>query len=415
MTDPWPRGAPRPGGRQDWGVAEDVAGRSYARVYRLSERRAGLYRNLLAAVDSAGGRVLYASGPDRAPVYLGVQTRRNERIGVLIYPFTANQRLITHRPEDEHRVMIRYGGERSWVERDHPVGRDVANVDTTLVLGVHLNEDLFVGLDPSLYDPFPMGISVEFKQRHVDAALSSPDGWHVFERDNIGGRRRGTPRARDGLETVVLFQPHRLLDYVRLERTASDLDLDSALRFTTAVNATKHRTTGADAVASLHDLEEQFDMSSTEILEMISKRNRLTVAVRGGVAEHHLARILAGERGVSSVSSLDKDGQHDFDVTMTDGRAVRVECKNCSPERYANGDIKVEVQKTRATQGEPAGRFYRPEQFDVLAACLYGPTREWRFAYRATHLMERHAQHPDRLAPLHRVTDSWADTLREAL
>jgi len=156
-------------------------------------------------------------------------------------------------------------------------------------------------------------------------------------------------------------------------------------------------------------------MTSTEILEMISQRNRLTVAVRGGVAEHHLARVLAAEPGVAGVAPLDKDGQHDFDVTMEDGRVVRVECKNCSPEPYSNGDIKVEVQKTRATQGDPAGRFYRPDQFDILAACLYGPTREWRFVYCTTDRMTRHLKHPDRLAPLHHVTSDWAGTLREAL
>lgn len=312
--------------------------------------------------------------------------------------------------------MIRYGGEKSWVEQGHPLGRDVANVDTTVVLGIHVDEDLIVGLDPNLYDPFPMGISVEFKQSHVDAAAQSADGWHVFERDNVSGTRRGIPRARDGLETVVLFEPHRLLDYVRLERTASDLGLDPALRFAAALEATPPSTAQDRAVASLHDLETQFAMTSIEILEMISHRNRLTVAVRGGVAEHHLKRVLAAEPGVVDVRSLDKDGQHDFDVTMDNGRLVRVECKNCSPERYAkSGDIKVEVQKTRATQGDPSARFYRPDQFDVLAACLYAPTGEWRFVYRVTDLMERHPKHAGRLAPLHRVSNDWARTLRDAL
>lgn len=395
-------------------MADDVAGRRYARVYRTA-RREQLHERLLAAVANSNGRLLFASGPDRAPVYLGIQTPSDERIGVLVYPFTANHLLIKNRPTDEHRVMIRYGGEKSWVEQEHPLGRDVANVDTTLVLGIHVDEDLFVGLDPNLYDPFPMGISVEFKQSQVDRAVRSAAGWHVFERDNVGGTRRGIPRARDGLETVVLFKPNRLLDYVRLERTASDLGLDPALRFAAAVEAARPSTAGDKAVASLHDLETQFAMTSTEILEMISRRNRLAVAVRGGVAEHHLSRVLATEPGVVNVESLDKDGQHDFDVTMDDGRLVRVECKNCSPERYANSDVKVEVQKTRATQGDPAARFYRPEQFDVLAACLYATSGEWRFVYRATALMERHPKHPDRLAPLHHVTSDWAKTLREAL
>lgn len=92
-----------------------------------------------------------------------------------------------------------------------------------------------------------------------------------------------------------------------------------------------------------------------------------------------------------------------------------MECKNASPRRYKNGDMKVEVQKTRATQGDPAGRFYRHDQFDVVAACLFAPTGQWRFAYRSTSLLERDGRFPDRLAPLQRVTDDWASNLMEAV
>lgn len=395
-------------------MTEPVAGRAYARVYRLSSRRAGLHSRLLEAVQSAGGRTLFASEPDRAPVYLGIEAPSGERVGVLVYAFTANHVLTKGRPADEHRLQVRYGSERSWNEHEHPLGRDIAQVDTTLVVGAHIDVGLFVGLDPALYDPLPMGISVEFKQSHVDVALSSDHGWHVFERDNITGARRMIPRARDGLETVVLFQPRRLLDYVRLERTASDLGLDPALRFAAAVDASTPPAPDARAVASTHDLEEQFAMTSTEILEMISDRNRLAVAVRGGVAEHHLAKVLASEPGVAAVAGLDKDGQHDFDVTLDDGRLVRVECKNSSPERYANGDIKVEVQKTRGSRYDPASRFYRADQFDVLAACLYAPTGQWHFAYRPTSRMERHPAHPDRLAVLHHVDAEWSRSFEEA-
>jgi hypothetical protein len=116
---------------------------------------------------------------------------------------------------DEHRLQIRYGSEDTWLD-EHPIGRDVAHIDTTLVLGVHLEADLLIGLDPSLYDPLPMGISIEFKDNHVKAAQGQ-EGWHVVERDNLTGRRRPNPRAPQGLETLVLFRPSRLLDYVRLE------------------------------------------------------------------------------------------------------------------------------------------------------------------------------------------------------
>ena len=71
-------------------------------------------------------------------------------------------------------------------------------------------------------------------------------------------------------------------------------------------------------------------------------------------------------------------------------------------------------RKTRS-QKDPAGRFYRPEQFDVVAACLYPVTGRWEFRYRRTAAMERHPTHPDRLAVLQRVDAQWATTLGEAL
>ncbi len=393
-------------------MPDAVAGRAYARVYRTTGR-ADLHDFLAGAVIRSGGRLLYSSSPQHAPVYFGIQTPDDERVGVLVYPFRATQRVTKNRPDDEHRLQIRYGSASTW-DDEHPVGRDLANVDTTLVVGVHLEAETFVGLDPIIYDPLPMGISIEFKEEHVQAAQQG-DGWHVFERDNITGRKRLSPRAVQGLETMVLFKPNRLLDYVRLERKAADLALDPALRFSAAAAAARPRLAHNRAAASLHDLESQFSMSSTEILEMISRRNRLSVAVRGGVAEHHLHRVLSEDDAVAVVEPIDEDGRHDFDVTLHDGRLVRVECKNSSPKKYSNGDMKVEVQKTRATQGDPAGRLYRSEQFDVLAACLFAPTGEWRFVYRSTAVMDRDRRYPDRLTPLHHVTEDWATTLAEAL
>ncbi len=142
---------------------------------------------------------------------------------------------------------------------------------------------------------------------------------------------------------------------------------------------------------------------------------RLQVAVKGGVAEHHLGRLLRADPAIASVAGLDQDAQPDFDVLMTSGRPVLVECKNVSPERYANGDFKVEVQKTRATKGDPAGRLYRPEQFDVVAACLFSPTHQWDFRFILSTRLARHTEHPDRLAATHHVDDRWSPNLQEAL
>jgi hypothetical protein len=391
-------------------VDESLAGRSYAQVYRVAGRR-DLHAFLIEAVERAGGDVLYVSAPNRAPVYLGIQGPGDERIGLLCYPFRCNPAPIKGRPPDEHRLQIRYGGEDTWFDRDHPLGRDVAGVDTTIVLGAHLELDLLVGLDPLRYDPLPMGISIEFKDGDLQEVLRT--GWHVWERVNRGGPRRSQSRAPEGLETVVGFVPERLLAYIGFERRASGLGLDPPLRYRAAelVATDPILPSGAGG----HSLTDEFELSSFEILDMIANRARLSVAVRGGVAEHHLQRMLRSDPQVVSAEQIDRDGEPDVDVALVDGRRVLVECKNVSPNRYADGSPKVEVQKTRSQKDDPAGLFYRPEQFDVVAACLFAVSGIWEFRFKATANMARHERHPDRLAVLHRVDDSWSDSLTAAL
>lgn len=385
----------------------DLAGRSYARVYRVNERE-DVHAFLQQAVTRSGGHVLYASDAARAPVYLGVRTAGGQRLGLLVYPFRMTRVLTSGRPSDEVRGQIRYGGEETWHSDDHAVGRDLAGVDITLMVAVDLERGVLVGLDPALYDPLPMGISMYAKDAQLAAAGTG--SWHVWERENRGGSRRAAPRAQGGLETLVAFTPERFLDYARFEQAASDLGLDGPLRYSAAQDAATSATAG-----SRHPLEQDFDLAAADILAIIAERTRLEVAVRGGVAEHHLQRVLDGDTEVAAADRLDQDAQHDFDVVMADGRTVRLECKNASPEGYANGDFKVEVQKTRASKNDPASRFYRVDQFDVVAACLYSPTRQWTFRYIATSLLARHRDFADRLAPMQRIDAAWASDLASAL
>ncbi len=81
---------------------------SSARSYHL-QGRADLHAFLAEAVDASGGRVLYASDPHRAPVYLGVQLDSDERMGMLVYPFRITRNTIRNRPGDEVRGQLRYG------------------------------------------------------------------------------------------------------------------------------------------------------------------------------------------------------------------------------------------------------------------------------------------------------------------
>jgi hypothetical protein len=381
---------------------DQLAGRGYARVYRTAGKQ-DVHERLLEAVERSDGRVLYSTKSTRAPAFLGVEVGE-ERVGILAYVFRVTRVETRRRPVDETRLQVRYGAEGTWHTQDHPLGRDIAGVDVTIVIGIDLEQDILVGLDPFSYDPLPMGISVELKDDRVAAVKR--DGWSVWERKKHTGRVREL-RAPEGLETIIGFRPERLVDFVRFEREADALALDPPLRFTAALAAADRAPQDEGA---RHRLERQFDLTSAEILDIIERRGRLSMAVRGGVAEHHLERVLNDEPLIADVEPVDRDGG-DFDVRMNDGRLLCVECKNASPNRYSDGAFRVEVQKTRASKGDPASRYYRLDQFDIVAACLFSPTGSWEFRYQWTAQLQPNKSFPDRAAPLQRVDDTWTASL----
>jgi len=384
-----------------------IAGRSYFRVYSLSGRQ-DLHEAVLRAIESSGGKVLYASPRARAPFFFGVQTERGERLGLLIYPARFLKRSTGGRSADENRGQLRFGSEVSWAAEEHPVAFDVAGVDITMILGIDPERDLFIGLDPRLWNPMPLGIS--FYAKDDDLQSMGDAGWHTWEKDNHAGSRRDSARSESGLESVTAFAGRRFLDYARFERAATDLGLDTSLR----LGAAEAFAAGtAEDSSPTHALEREFDVSSRELLDIIGGRARLQVAVRGGVAEHHLEKLFLSDPGVATVSRRDRDGEPDFDVELADGRRYVVECKNVSPTRYADGTIRVEVQKTRASKNDPASRYYRLTEFDVVAACLFSATRRWEFRYARSIDLDQHKDYPDRLAPMQRVDDRWVSRIED--
>jgi hypothetical protein len=390
-------------------VTPTGSGRSYARLYERVQR--GKHHAFVEdAVGRSGGRVLFSGGPSVAPLFLGIEDDHGQRVGVCAYVFLANHVKTRNRPEDEHRLQVRYGdvNDAAWRSADHPVGFDPLGVDVTVVLGVHPQADLIIGLDPFVYTPLPMGDSVEFKDAEIEQA--SRTGWHVWERDNISGVRRPTPRTELGVETLVAFSPDRFLDYLRFERTAQALYLDPPLRFRAAVDHA-----AAPATADIHALEREFSLSAEEILDIIRERPRVGMAVRGGVAERHLFTVLAADPAVSDLRIGQQDGPPDLFATVRGVGPVTVECKNASPKPYADGTPKVETQKTRASKGDEKSRLYDPSQFDVVAACMYGPLQRWEFRYKRSEQLVRDRKHEDRIAAIQRIDGSWADTVLDAL
>lgn len=361
------------------------------------------------AVRRAGGHVLHDTGGRLAPLYLTVEESEGGLTGALVYLFSANHQVIRNRPADEHRLQIKYGDiNEDFRRQDHSIGFDPMTLDVTLVLAVHEEADLVIGLDPLAYNPLPMGIQVGFKAAEVEAAQAR--GWNVWERANRPGRRRDDPRVVEGFETIVAFAPERLLDYIAFERQAQTMKLDPALRLRAAEAAATTR-----ASVRMHDLEHAYGLSALEILAIVTQRPRLAMALRGGVAEHHLGRRLREDPLVREARIGMQEGPPDYWVTLHNASDVTIECKNASPRRYANGDAKVEVQKTRASRGDALSRLYTVDAFDVLAACMYGPTGEWSFRFKRTVALERHPDHPDRVAPMQRVDETWTDDLAQAI
>lgn len=376
---------------------EDIAGRVYAPAHRTSRKR-DLREFLASAIHASGGRLLSLSAASKAPLHLSALDASGRSFAAMIYPFRCSTTPVGGRRPDERRFQIRYGGEAAWGTQR--LGFDPARAEPSIMVGIDTLAKVLLAVDPRLYDPLPSGISIEYPTSVlVEGAQSS---WYVWERETREGRRRD--QRWSGLETIVAFTPDRLLDWIAFEAEAQALRLDHGLRYGLAVRASERRL-------GPHDLETAFDVNAETILDIIAGATRLGVAVRGGVAEHHLEHWLASLHEVVRVDPIDEDGRPDFEVTLADGSRRLVECKVCSPRPYASGHPRVEVQKTRSSKGDPASRFYRPEQFDVVAACTWPVTGRWEFRFAATASLARHNEFGDRLAPYHAVDETWSEAL----
>jgi hypothetical protein len=165
--------------------------------------------------------------------------------------------------------------------------------------------------------------------------------------------------------------------------------------------------------ADPHPLEVAYQLSAAELLDALSKRFRARVALEGAVAEVHLGKhieALCRAGTIKSFEEHDLDGDPDLTIQTMDGRTLTIECKNVrdADEAYRVGGqvvaYKVETQKTRASRGDPASRFYDVGYFDVLAVCLGKKTGDWRqFAFARAAALALHAENPAKLAVMQRV------------
>ena len=343
-----------------------------------------------------------------APFLFKVATANGRILDLVCYGFTSNKYRQEGRPADEHRFQIKYGSE---FDRYHDLYLDPTGVRITLMLGVHEEMGVLVGVDPRMHNPTWFSSSVEMKEADLEDAKTK--GWHGWQRERASGRRKKIMPIEDlRTEVVIGFRPEHFLRYVEMESLASGLDPGERLLLSDRIE--NQIASGGTPIDLRHTLEAQLGLSASEILDVIGARFRLKAAVRGSVAEHHLGRYLKRVRGVSEVRHVDEDGQPDFAISYKK-RPVRIECKNVLARQAKDGP-RVDFQKTRASKDNPCSRYYQSSQFEVLAACLHPITERWEFRFSGTSTLAPHRKCSGRLSDRVVVTGpTWMDNLPKLL
>jgi len=381
---------------------------------------------MVSSLESQGCRIIFRPAPDTAPFRITFETPQGERLGVIAYAFLANNRIIRHRPEDEHRFQIKYGGDLSGL---HEIWQDPYGLYVTLLLGINPELGIFVAADPTLHNPTRFSVSVEFKDSHAKQIVR--DKWIAWERERRGGvphplrKRTMQPATEQGeplFEALVGGTREQFLRLIRFEREAfaeapgeRHLIAERFVR-NSLVSASQELIAEPPAIsaARLHALAREFDLPEERVLDLISERRMLKMAVRGSVAEEHLLTTLSSVPGVENCHRLNDDRGPDLALSFK-GKEIRVECKNSSRVLTADGFAKIDLQRTRAAKKNPCSRYYKPSEFDLVAACIHAVTEKWEFKYASTRTLDPHKTCFGRLSNNVKVDHRWTPDAATAL
>jgi hypothetical protein len=397
------------------------------RTYGVSRRdKEPLLRFIIKALEGQGCRVIHCPAPNTAPFRITFETPQAERLGVLVYPFFANNELIKNRPADEHRFQIKLGGDLTGL---HEVWQDPFGLYVTVFVGINPERGFFVAADPVIHNPTRFSVSVEFKDADVEQVLKKK--WHAWEREHRGGTphpsKKRSERVLDEagtplFEVLVGGTAESFLRLVRFEREAlgevagerhylADHFGSSALITTTPKLVAPPPFVTAER---LHALSKEFELPEKKVLDIIAERRMLKMAVRGSVAEEHLLSKLKSVPGVKNCRRLNDDRGPDVGLTYC-GKEITVECKNSSRVTTREGYEKIDLQRTRAAKGDFCSRYYKTSDFDLVAACLHAVTEKWEFKYAVARALDPHGICKGRLSNNVKCDERWSSDPTSAL
>jgi len=116
-------------------------------TYRVSGKRP-IVDAIAHAIELGGGRILERASPGVAPFPFTVLLPSGEIVRLLCYAFLANQYRQAGRPKDEHRFQVKYGSD---FQRYHRIYVAPESERLTLMFGVHLDQGVFVAVDPAMH------------------------------------------------------------------------------------------------------------------------------------------------------------------------------------------------------------------------------------------------------------------------
>ncbi len=376
--------------------------------------REPLLRFMVDALENQGCKMIFVPPTNVAPFRITFETPQGERVGVVAYAFLANNKQIRNRPRDEHRFQIKYGGDLSGY---HEIWQDPYGLYVTLLVGINPEMRFFVAADPVIRNPTRFSVSVEFKDQKANQILS--DKWVAWERERRPGKRTLDEPL---FETLVAGTQDQFLRLIRFEREAWGEEpgerhyLAEHFTDTPLVTASRELLTANAAISTehLHALAKEFALPPDKVLDLIAERRMLKMAVRGSVAEEHLVVALRQVSGVTACRRLEDDRGPDVALRFR-GKDIAFECKNSSRTRTKDGFEKIDLQRTRASKGDPCSRYYKASDFDVVAACIHAVTEKWEFKYALTGDLDSHKVCPGRVSNNVKLDRRWTADVSDLL
>jgi hypothetical protein len=230
-------------------------------------RRSNIVAHIEQALQGCGAEILVRADPTTAPFEFTVKTPTRVRRELACYAFTAKGYRRGGGPPDRHRFRIMYG---SGSDRCHQIYFDPSGKKTTLLIGVHLELGLFVGVDPRMHSPTWFPRSVGFKTSDLEAARAQ--GWHGWERERSDARHKVRPEESLLTETVIAFRPDQFLRYVEFERLASGLDCGERCLLSDQIEKGLSHDVPLSFASGRHPLEIQLGLPAIDILDMAMGR-----------------------------------------------------------------------------------------------------------------------------------------------